>query len=88
MYKQECIPVGCIRSAVMAILGGVSASGSRGIVHPLGRHPQADNSPRTQRQIPPTLGQTDTCKNTTFPQLLLQMAASDPAAGWGGGQET
>ena len=55
--KQECIPVGCILSAVTG--EGVCLPGGE-MVLPRGRC------------TPPVDRMTDTCENITFPQLLLR----------------
>ena len=62
--KQECIPVGCVPSAVVAVclgVGGVCPGGclSRGHVCPGDVH------------LPPR-GQTDACEFITFPQRMLR----------------
>ena len=58
--QQECIPEGCVPSAAVAISGGgVSAQGRR---LPRGGLPGGCTHP--------PCGQTDSCKNITFPQLL------------------
>ena len=61
--EQEFIPVGCVPSAAMAICGG-------GVVCP-GGSAGGCVSQLVMGQTP-SCGQTDTCKNITFPQLLLR----------------
>ena len=84
--KQECIPVGCVPPAAVAV-GGVSTRH-----HPRSRHPPQDQTPQSRyppgtrppwsrypprtkppKQVPPPLwteSQTPV-KNITFPQLRL-----------------
>ena len=63
--EQECIPVGCVPSAAVAVYWGclpgrgVSAGGVYPSMH-WGRH------------LPPMDRTTDRCKNITFPQLRLR----------------
>ena len=61
LFTQECIPVGCVPSAAVAIcwVGCL----------PRGCLPGGLPGGCT----PPPCGQTDTCENITFPQLLLRM---------------
>ena len=67
--KQECIPVGCVPSAMAAVSGGVGASrggASRGGVLPGGVVSQ-----HALRQTPPPVNRmTDRCKNITFTTSL------------------
>ena len=67
-YKQECIPVGCVPSAAVAVCGGgVSARESakgRGCL-PRGVYPNGAHTPRTDFL-------THACENITFPQPLLR----------------
>ena len=68
-FRQECIPIGCLPSAAVAVSGRVSSIGGclprvicLGEVYtpgPRGRHPD------------PVDRMTDTCESITFPQLLL-----------------
>ena len=68
-FRQECIPIGCLPSAAVAVSGRVSSIGGclprvvcLGKVYtpgPRGRHPH------------PVDRMTDTCESITFPQLLL-----------------
>ena len=64
--KKECIPVGCVPSAAVAISGGFATGGvsacPRGVC--LGGC------------TPPSRGQTDTYENITFPRLLLKNGQS------------
>ena len=67
--KQECIPVGCVLPAAVAVRGGglhqspPTASGTR--PPPRTRHPPGPDTPPVNRI-------TDTCKNITFPQPRLR----------------
>ena len=79
--KQECIPVRCILSTAVAILGGLpmGVPAQEGDVFPgggiwlgsvcTGRYLPRGCLPRGVYTSP--CGQTDTCENITFPQLLL-----------------
>ena len=78
--KLECIPVGYLSSTAVAIFG----EGSDWGVCPQGRSAQGGVYPRCVypsmqwgRQPPPR-GQTDTCKNITFSQLLLRAIITHP----------
>ena len=78
--KQECIPVGCVPSAAVAISGGVSAWGClpRGVsarwgVCLGGLSAQRGVSQHELGQTPLPMNRiTDACENITFPQLLLR----------------
>ena len=60
-YQQECIEVGCVPSAAVAVRGGgvCPEDVSRGGLPWGGVHPPVDRM-------------TDACENITFPQLLLR----------------
>ena len=62
IHKQECIPVGCVTSARVAVcFRGVSTHSSPS------RHPPGNR----QRSRPPPVNRiTNTCKNITFATLL------------------
>ena len=63
---QECIPLGCIPSAVVAISGGCLSRGvSAWTCLPRGSVCLGVCTP------PPVDRMTDSCENITFPQLLL-----------------
>ena len=55
IWKQECIPVGCVPSATVAVWGGSAPGGWYPSMH---------------WSRPPPCGQTDTCKNITFATSL------------------
>ena len=60
--EQECIPVGCVPSAAVAVLkGSVSGQGEGCVCLPRGMYTSS-----TVNRI------TDSCKNITFPQLRLR----------------
>ena len=74
VFKQECIPVGCVPSATVTISlgclpGGGCLPARRGVCLPGGCWSggclPAGGGPGRG------CGQTDTCENITFPQLLL-----------------
>ena len=79
--EQEYIPVGCLPPASMAIsVGGVQVCVcvcvcvcpgvvSKGVYPP---EPAANTPCPIACWDTPPCGQTDTCKNITFPQLLLR----------------
>ena len=69
--EQECIPVGYVLPASVAVsIGGVSASGSKGpSPHPL-HHTPSPHVPFTTTP-PPRRGQTNSCENITLPQTLF-----------------
>ena len=65
--KQECIPVGCIPPAAVAVQGGLpqwdthpTTPSGVGLETPLG----------VDLEIPPLCGQTDMCKNITFANFI------------------
>ena len=62
-FKQECISVGCVPSATVAVSGGGCLSGGvcTGVGACLGGV-----------HLPPTEFLAHACKNITFPQLLLR----------------
>ena len=63
--RQECIPVGCVLFAAVAVSpGGVCLIACSDTNIPLGADP-----PRTSHLLLPC-GQTDACKNITFATLL------------------
>ena len=67
--KQECIPVGCVLSAAVAVcLGGVCQEG----ICPSGCLPMGGRVARGVRLPPWTEFLTDACENITFPQLRLR----------------
>ena len=79
---QECIPVGCVPSAAVAV-GGVYTRHPRDQTPPPSRHlpgsrhnpPPRSKPPGTKPPgvgTPPVNRITDTCKNITFPQLRLR----------------
>ena len=77
--QQECIPVGCVLSAGVAISGGSAQGGSApGGVYPGGVSawgclPREVSAPvHAGIYTPPVNRMTDTCENITFLQLLLQ----------------
>ena len=59
---QECIPVGCVPSAAVAVPGGGGVPAQEGCL------PKGVSA----RERTPPPGQTDDCENKTFPQLLLR----------------
>ena len=61
--KQECIPVGCVPPAAVAVPGG---SPGRGGLQAPGTPPGADPPADTP---PPINRMTDACENITLPQL-------------------
>ena len=77
--QQECIPVGCVPSAAVAISPATYAW-PLPCMPPLPYMPPAIPAPCGTHPLPrmppchahPQRGQTDTCKNITFPQLLLR----------------
>ena len=74
LAKQECIPVGCVQSAVVAIReGGLSQHTlGRGCVsqHVLGRGDVYMGGVCPGVCLPPpVVRMTDACENITFPQL-------------------
>ena len=71
--KQECIPVGCVPPAAVAVPGGAPPCTPPGTRHP---HPPDQAPPREQapplprEQVPPPVDRiTDACENITLPQL-------------------
>ena len=74
MYRQqECIPVGCVPSAAVAVSpGGVFASVHAGIPTP-GSSPPGPGTPHYQaspKSRHPSCGQTDACETITFATSL------------------
>ena len=79
--KQECIPVGCVLSAAVAV-GGMSRGWvcvwkvgvSRGVCVCTGGgvFVQLGVCPGGLYTFPPVDRMTDTCENIIFPQLVLQ----------------
>ena len=75
LEQQECIPVGCVLSAAVAISGKGGCLPGRGCLPGGG-----GVCPGVcvcfggclPRECTPLWGQTDTCENITFPQLLLR----------------
>ena len=64
-FEQDCIPVGCVPSAAVAV------SGVGGL--PGGCLPRRCTPPDPEADTPPPVNRiTDTCKMITFPQLLLR----------------
>ena len=73
LHEQECIPVGCIPPAAVAIWGGLHQAPPRTDTpqsrHPQTRYPlpeQTPNPPGTRH--PPVNRMTNRCKNITLPQ--------------------
>ena len=82
-FLQECIPVGCVPSAAVAILGGGFCLWGGGLPAREECLPARGCLPRRGVCLPwgsgcqggctpPHSGKTDTCENITFPQLLLR----------------
>ena len=68
-FQQECIPVGCVPPAAVAVPGGLHQT------PPGSRHPSQGGTPQTRHppdQAPPDqappCGQTHACKHITLPQ--------------------
>ena len=80
IQEQECIPVGSVPSAAVAISGGGICPGvsAQGVSAWRGVCRGAGVSQHAMGHIPPC-GQTDTCKNITFPHLLLRTVVKN---GW------
>ena len=68
-YKQECIPVGCVPSAAVAVSG---VCVPRGCLPVGGGLPGGVSDIGGGVHLPPVDRMTDTCENITFPQLLLR----------------
>ena len=66
--KQECIPVGCVSSATVAVMGGCLPGGGGGCLPGRVCLPGGgvSDTPLPVNRI------TDRCKDITFPQLLLR----------------
>ena len=62
--KQECIPVGCVTSAAVAVCWGVCAPS--GVCCRGGGGRVGVIIPACTEAAPPPCGQTDRCKNITF----------------------
>ena len=73
-FKQECIPVGCVLSAAVAVCWVGGGGVCRGSVC-LGVSAWGGSAQGVSAWwgcTHPPRGQTDTCENITFPQLLLR----------------
>ena len=84
--SQECIPVGCVPSAAVAVSGGrgVCPEGGWGVcpggggVCPGGLSGWGGCLARGCTASLPVERMTDACENITFPQLMLQMVIKQP----------
>ena len=79
--RQECIPVGCVLPAAVAIQGGLYQATPRDQAPPWNQAPHApgipqDRNPARNRCTPrtrqPPCGQTHTCKHIALPQTSFE----------------
>ena len=83
-FKQECIPVGCVPSTAVAVGGCLPkrVSAGRGVsVCQRGKEGVCQRGCLPRGVYTSLLWQTDTCKNITFPQLLLWTVINSSAHG-------
>ena len=73
--KQECIPVGCVPPAAVAVREGVSTRHPRDQTPPRTRHPPRNQAPRP-------CGQTHTCKHITLPQTSFASGKKEGSLEW------
>ena len=81
--QQECIPVGCVPSATVAVYGGVPGLGvgvgctwyrGRGVPGPGGYLVPGGTCPGT---TPPSCGEPHACENITFATSLRTVIKQD-----------